>query len=510
MKNRPQDHVVTFILAETNNVRNNFRRILLRIMFTIVFFFCLSYFFYTLFFLNPPFKSTQKALDTLIRFNQANQSNTIQKKPTIKPPVEKTQLNHIVFGIGSSCATWKHRKEYVKLWWKPNKMRGFVWLDKPMIMSQNQSMSPSNYNNVTSSLPQIKISSDTSRFKYTNKKGDRSGIRISRALSETVRADSENVRWYVMGDDDTFFVPKNLVRVLRKYDHNQYYYIGSVSETHWQNHEFSYNMAYGGGGFAISYPLAKAIEKMQDKCIQKYTHLYGSDDRIQACMAELGVPLTKEVGFHQFDLQGSAMGLLSAHPVAPLISLHHLDKIQPIFPNVSRVKALRRLNKPIELDSAGLMQQSICYDRPKGWTISVSWGYSVQINRGILAARDIEKPIKTFNDWYGTGDENSYTFNTRPYRKNACQRPFFYLLSNVHVTTNHTTTSVYVYDGAPGRKCKWHMADPSGVRRVEVYKKPDPNLWDKSPRRNCCRILPTNKNDTLLVDVGECKDGETI
>ncbi|OIT08043.1 hypothetical protein A4A49_11849 [Nicotiana attenuata] len=385
-------------------------------------------------------------------------------------------------------------------------MRGFVWLDKPT-MSKNNPSSPSNYN--VTSLPEIKISSNTSRFKYTNKKGDRSGIRISRIISETVRMDLKNVRWFVMGDDDTFFVPENLVRVLRKYDHNQYYYIGSVSETHWQNHEFSYNMAYGGGGFAISYPLAKALEKIQDKCIEKYPHLYGSDDRIQACLAELGVPLTKEVGFHQFDLHGSVMGLLSAHPVAPLVSLHHLDKIQPIFPKLSRVEALRRLNKPIKLDSAGLMQQSICYDRPRGWTISVSWGYSVQINRGILPAREMEKPITTFNDWYATGDENSFTFNTRTYHKNACQRPFFYLLSNAYVTTNHTT-SKYVYDGARASKCKWRMADPSNVRHVEVYKKPNPNLWDKSPRRNCCRVLPTSKNDTLLVDVGECRDGETI
>lgn len=282
MKNRQQDHVVTFIWAEKNNVRSNFRRILT----IFIFFFGLLYvLLYSLICFNPSFKFTQRPLDTFMRFNQ---ENIIQKKLNTIPP-EKTQLHHIVFGIGSSSATWNNRKEYVKLWWNPNKMRGFVWLDKNM-----------NYDNVTTtSLPKIMISSDTSKFSYTNKNGDRSGIRISRVLSETVRADSGNVRWYVMGDDDTFFVPENLVRVLRKYDHKQYYYIGIVSETHWQNHEFSYNMAYGGGGFAISYPLAKAIEKMQDKCIQRYPYLYGSDDRMQACMAELGVPLTKEVGFHQ-------------------------------------------------------------------------------------------------------------------------------------------------------------------------------------------------------------------
>ncbi|PKI46203.1 hypothetical protein CRG98_033408, partial [Punica granatum] len=105
--------------------------------------------------------------------------------------------------------------------------------------------------------------------------------------------------WFVMGDDDTVFVTENLLRVLNKYDHRQFYYIGSLSESHLQNIYFSYGMAYGGGGFAISYPLAKALSEMQDSCIRRYPGLYGSDDRIQACMAELGVPLTKELGFHQ-------------------------------------------------------------------------------------------------------------------------------------------------------------------------------------------------------------------
>lgn len=109
----------------------------------------------------------------------------------------------------------------------------------------------------------------------------------------------EGARWFVMGDDDTIFVVENLVRVLAKYDHNEMYYIGSVSESHLQNIYFSYGMAYGGGGFAISYPLAMAVEEMQDECIERYPELYGSDDRMQACMAEIGIPLTKEVGFHQ-------------------------------------------------------------------------------------------------------------------------------------------------------------------------------------------------------------------
>lgn len=198
-----------------------------------------------------------------------------------------TELKHIVFGIAASSNLWDKRKEYIKTWWRPQETRGVVWLDKKVRIRRDEG------------LPEIRLSGDTSKFKYTNRQGRRSALRISRVVAETLRLGMKDVRWFVMGDDDTVFVVDNLVRVLSKYDHNQFYYVGSSSESHVQNIYFSYGMAYGGGGFAISYPLAKELEKMQDKCIQRYPGLYGSDDRMQACMAELGVPLTREAGFHQ-------------------------------------------------------------------------------------------------------------------------------------------------------------------------------------------------------------------
>ncbi|KAE8697601.1 protein SPIRAL1-like 5-like [Hibiscus syriacus] len=296
------------------------------------------------------------------------------------------------------------------------------------------------------SLPPVKISGDTSKLKYKNPKGHRSAIRISRIVSETLRLGFEDVRWFVMGDDDTFFVPENLVRVLSKYDHNQLYYIGSSSESHLQNINFSYGMAYGGG-------------------------LYGSDDRIHACMAEMGVPLTKEPGFHQYDVYGSLLGLLSAHPVAPLISIHHLDVVEPIFPNVNRVQALQRLKVPINLDSAAIMQQSVCYDKTRSWTVSVSWGYAVQIYRGIFSVRELEMPARTFLNWHKRADYTGFSFNTRPVAKHACQRPFVFYLSNALYNKNtNQTASEYAQHRIPRSECNWKMADPSRIEKVHVYK----------------------------------------
>ncbi|VVA33275.1 PREDICTED: transferring glycosyl group transferase [Prunus dulcis] len=419
-----------------------------------------------------------------------------------KPQEAKTNISHIVFGIAASANMWGHRKNYIKLWWKADQMRGNVWLDQPVKMEPEHDHL----------LPPIKISSDTSKFEYKNPRGHQSAIRLSRIVSENFRLDMENVRWFVMGDDDTVFVTENLVRVLQKYDHNQFYYIGSSSESHLQNIYFSYNMAYGGGGIAISYPLAKALEKMQDRCIERYTGLYGSDDRLQACMAELGVPLTREKGFHQFDVYGSLFGLLAAHPVTPLVSLHHLDVFEPIFPNMDRVHALQRLQAPMKIDSAGLLQQSICYDKTRSWTVSVSWGYTIQIFRGIFSPREIEMPSRTFLNWYKKADYTTYDFNTRRFGRNPCQQPFVYYFSNVVYNKNvsHTATE-YVRDRVPDPECHWKMANPSRIKKVQVYKAPNPHLWDKSPRRNCCRILPnTKKNGTMVIDVGACNEDEVV
>ncbi|KAJ7944954.1 Beta-1,3-N-acetylglucosaminyltransferase lunatic fringe [Quillaja saponaria] len=410
---------------------------------------------------------------------------------------EQTELRHIVFGIAASAKLWEDRRNYIKLWYRPKEMRGIVWLDDKVKTHENEG------------LPPVKISSDTSKFSYSNKQGHRSAIRISRIVSETLRSGAKDVRWFVMGDDDTVFVTDNLIRVLRKYDHNQFYYIGSLSESHLQNIFFSYSMAYGGGGFAISYPLAKALHTMQDRCIQRYPGLYGSDDRMQACMAELGVPLTKELGFHQYDVYGSLFGLLAAHPVTPLVSLHHLDVVEPIFPNVTQVQALQRLTIPMKLDSAGLMQQSICYDKSRSWTISVSWGFAVQIFRGVFSPREMEMPSRTFLNWYKRADYTAYAFNTRPVSRNPCQKPFVFYLSKAKLDSNTgQTVSEYVRHRVPHPECKWKMADPASFDKVEVYKKPDAHLWDRAPRRNCCRLMNSKKKGTMVIDVGVCRESE--
>ncbi|KMZ74870.1 Glycosyltransferase, family GT31 [Zostera marina] len=421
-----------------------------------------------------------------------------QPSPVSTGEGEPTALRHIVFGIAASENLWKTRKNYIKLWYHPNRTRGVVWLDKPVSLTISD----------RALLPPIKISSDTTRFPFTNPTGHRSAIRISRIISETLALNFTDVRWFVMCDDDTVFLPDNLVGVLADYDHRQYYYIGTSSESHYQNINFSNRMAYGGGGFAISHALAVLLSKNLDSCIHRYPTLYGSDERIQACMAELGVPLTRHSGFHQYDVYGEIFGLLAAHPVVPLVSFHHLDLLSPVFPKHTRVGGLKKIFQgPVSLDSAGVMQQSICYDVDGNWTVGVAWGYSVQIVKGVVSPRTMEIPIRTFLHWSNNWDNYAYAFTTRGLPLDHCKRPIvYYLMSSMLDEKTNMTVTKY---GNPQRLLfigSDHICDETPVEEMVVYKLRDPDIWKRTPRRNCCKV--EKKNKKMNIHVGVCRDGD--
>lgn len=192
-----------------------------------------------------------------------------------------TNISHILFGVGSSVNTWRDRSRYAETWWDPKTTRGYVWLDAK----------PDNLTDVRAKIPYR-----VSEFNYSS---SQSAVRIARIVVDSFRLRPPNVRWFVMGDDDTVFFTRNLVSVLSRYDHNRMYYIGGNSESVEQDVMHAYDMAFGGGGFAISYPLAARLAELMDGCLDRYSNMYGSDQRVWACVSEVGVPLTKLRGFHQ-------------------------------------------------------------------------------------------------------------------------------------------------------------------------------------------------------------------
>ena len=111
-----------------------------------------------------------------------------------------------------------------------------------------------------------------------------------------------NTNRYVTGDDDSVFFVDNMVDVLSKYDHKEKHYIGMFSETIKSNFYFSFDMAFGGGGYALSYPLVEALVEELDNCIERYYYIWGVDHLQSMCLADLGVDLSLDKGFHQVCL----------------------------------------------------------------------------------------------------------------------------------------------------------------------------------------------------------------
>ncbi|RWV80150.1 hypothetical protein GW17_00058623, partial [Ensete ventricosum] len=234
---------------------------------------------------------------------------------------------------------------------------------------------PPRNSSIARSLPPVRVSEDISRFRYTNPTGHPSGLRIARILAETFRLGHRGARWFVLVDDDTIVCPDNLVAVLAKYDWTEMAYVGGPSESHSANTYFSHAMAFGGGGIAISYPLAEALSGMMD--------------------------------------EGNAHGLLAAHPVAPFISIHHVEAVDPLYPGLSTLGSLKRFTKAMKADPMSFLQRSICYDKRRKFTFSVSLGYVVQVFPTIVLPRELERSEQTYIAWNKLNNRNEFDFDTR-------------------------------------------------------------------------------------------------
>lgn len=215
-----------------------------------------------------------------------NKTDTTDQTETVAP----TNLSHLVFGLVGSEKAWHHRKPYIESWWRPNVTRGFLFLDKAPT-SGLLPWSPAS--------PSYKISDDMTKLLN---KTDVTPQRIIHAITEVYREDHENMRWLVMGDDDSIFFLDNIVDVLAQYDHTKYYYLGGHSEFILSNYWFSFSQGFGGAGFILSYPLAKALAEDMENCLRRYRHLNAADLTTMSCVADIGVSLTALKGIHQVIL----------------------------------------------------------------------------------------------------------------------------------------------------------------------------------------------------------------
>ncbi|KAK6141680.1 hypothetical protein DH2020_024573 [Rehmannia glutinosa] len=320
-----------------------------------------------------------------------------------------TNLSHLGFGLLGSEKAWHNRKAYIESWWRPNATRGLLYLDKNPAGDDILPWSTAS--------PPYRVSNDDliTGFLGEIKPRDPVMIRMVYAIMEVFRElDNENLRWLVMGDDDSVFFVDNIVDVLAQYDHMKYYYLGGQSEFIMSNYWYSFNQGFGGAGFMLSYPLAKALANDMENCLRRHAGLSSADL------------------ITMIDLRGDISGFLSSHPKFPLISLHHLDKVDPIFPNMDRFESTRHLMKAAVVDQSRMLQQTICHHRQTNWSFSISWGYSAHIYEKIMPRSHLQNPIETFEPWSSTPrPPPQYMFNTRVPSNDSCEAPHVFFFKKV-------------------------------------------------------------------------------
>jgi hypothetical protein len=199
------------------------------------------------------------------------------------------------------------------------------------------------------------------------------------------------------------------------------------------------------------------------------------------------------VGILQFDIHGDASGILASHPVAPIISLHHLDLIDPIFPNTltrkyTRVSAVKHLLEAANLEAASTTQQSICYDSYRRWSFTVSWGYVVQVYQGFITPRELEVPQKTFLSWHKEASKVEFPFNTKSNPDNVCKRPTRFFMESVQApsvaqgSSAAAMESYFIREPSEAKKdCAEKLQPLSSVQRIKVVREYTDPTWYQVP-----------------------------
>ncbi|KAH8921004.1 glycosyltransferase family 31 protein [Atractiella rhizophila] len=145
--------------------------------------------------------------------------------------------------------------------------------------------------------------------------------------SNIVKENGADIKWYIMGDDDTFWTDiRTLRRMLSKYSSSEKRFIGGSTEATNQIELFG-KMAYGGAGMILSKALMDTMYLKYDECLSKFGDAFGGDQMISSCAAlAIGKSredaLTEELGMHQFDVKGGGQGIFQSG--MPFLSMHHL------------------------------------------------------------------------------------------------------------------------------------------------------------------------------------------
>lgn len=152
-----------------------------------------------------------------------------------------------------------------------------------------------------------------------------------------------------------------------------------------------------------------------------------------------------------------------------------------MFPGLNRVESVKKLVHAYNADPGRALQHSFCYDLRRNWSVSVSWGYTVQLYPKLVTAKLLETVFRTFVSWRSWSKE-PFTFNTRGMSSDPCEQPVMYFLDRVEDNEMGETLTTYDRTLAnQGNKCNRQEYEPAlAIRYVNVSAaKSDVDMWKK-------------------------------
>ncbi|KAL8772569.1 MAG: hypothetical protein Q9209_002230 [Squamulea sp. 1 TL-2023] len=130
-----------------------------------------------------------------------------------------------------------------------------------------------------------------------------------------------STQWISLIDDDTFFLSiPSLLKMLARFDPQQQFYVGALSEDWWSVSRYGM-MGFGGAGVFLSITLAGIINSKYDEC-QERSHTSAGDIRLRECISwYTRTKLTNIIDLHQIDIHNDLSGIYESGRLP--LSLHH-------------------------------------------------------------------------------------------------------------------------------------------------------------------------------------------
>lgn len=129
---------------------------------------------------------------------------------------------------------------------------------------------------------------------------------------------------------------------------------------------------------------------------------------------------------------------MSSHPIAPFVSIHHVEAVNPLYPGLSTLDSLKLFTEAMVLSPRSVLQRSICYDHTRKLTFSISLGYVVQVFPNVLSPRDLERAELTFSAWNGIRHPSEFDLDIKPPVSSLCKKPILFFLNEVGREGNAT------------------------------------------------------------------------